>query len=171
LPLNMTQPYKLLLSGSLIEGQSGANHFCHDNKLQDIDLMIEIGSVTFMDQLELLNSAPGFVHVRSADETELNNPISYSAHLLNNLYPLPTEMNFLMLLKSKKFFKIILKMSWEPPTVYHLVRRLYVYREITPTMLGQEEQQPPVTIHELPDVVDLRKTIPTIKDLHNWDLA
>ncbi|CAF1528550.1 unnamed protein product, partial [Adineta ricciae] len=59
---------KMFVSGSSAEGQSYANHFRHDNQLQDFDFMLEVCALNSNDQLVLINNAPGFVLVKWSSE-------------------------------------------------------------------------------------------------------
>jgi hypothetical protein len=67
----MTEKINMFLSGSTVEGQSSANHFRRDNKLQDFDIMKEIIHLHSDSQLVPVQNAPGFVRVKwsSKDET------------------------------------------------------------------------------------------------------
>jgi hypothetical protein len=67
----MTEILNLFLSGSSVEGQSSANHFRRDNKLQDVDVTMEIIHLYADSQIVSVQNAPGFVRVKwsSKDET------------------------------------------------------------------------------------------------------
>ncbi|CAF4564003.1 unnamed protein product, partial [Didymodactylos carnosus] len=92
----MGEPYKMFVSGNSKEGQSEANHFRHDKRCQDVDIMIEIGSISSMDSLEAIPNVPDFVRVLSCEETvQLKYSIDYPARLIKSLHPLPTENEYI----------------------------------------------------------------------------
>lgn len=62
---------KLFFSGSSNEGEAYANHFRRDKKLQDIDLMMELGCLYSETQLVPIDSAPGFVLVKWSPENQI----------------------------------------------------------------------------------------------------
>ncbi|CAF1173553.1 unnamed protein product [Didymodactylos carnosus] len=108
----MGEPYKMFVSGSSKEGQSDANHFRHDKRCQDFDIMIEIGLISSMDSLESIPNVPGFVRVLSCEETvQLKYSIDYPARLIKSLHPLPTENEYINATKIKEIILNNIKSS------------------------------------------------------------
>lgn len=67
----MEELLKIFYSGSSSEGQSYANHFRRDRKLQDVDIMMEVGCLFSDNQLIPIGGAPGFVLVKWSPENQI----------------------------------------------------------------------------------------------------
>ncbi|CAF1021550.1 unnamed protein product [Didymodactylos carnosus] len=86
----MTTSGPFQLTGSSSEGRSAANHFRHDNQLQDFDVMWQIGHIETVDQLVAIDNVPGFVKIK------------WSPNILQAQGTLPEENSFVNGFKLKE---------------------------------------------------------------------